>query len=87
MKDKIAFAIVKGLKDAGYDVSMTEYPVENSRFPDDVAIVGAEGMKPEAVKACTDIIREHMMRNGSGYTIEAAAHEKRRFPLAAFAAW
>ncbi|MFA6690110.1 MAG: hypothetical protein WCS18_11595 [Sphaerochaetaceae bacterium] len=89
MKETTAFALVKKLKAAGYDVSMKDAPAAfvPPKGYDDLAVVGAAGMAPKAAEACLKEIRKGIVKSCDGYTIEKAGDKNRKFADASFAAW
>ena len=54
---------------------------------EDLAVVGAAGMKPEAVEACLEECRKAISKTFDGYTIEKQGDKNRRFADASFAVW
>jgi hypothetical protein len=91
MKEEIAFELMKLLKKDGHAVAMKDQPnmCVQAKTPDMdyYAIVGAKGMTPEGVKACSDVIRKTMHNHLAPYTIETEGNKIRFFPDASFAAW
>lgn len=84
MKEELAFTLVRQLKKAGHDVSMTDAP---SSGVGGTAIVGNKNRDAKSVEACVSMCRKEMLDNSSAYVIETSANKNRRFPAFSFAAW
>ena len=98
MKDTLAFQLVRELKAFGFPVSSADAPVFGKDYKfsgqtthyedgsDHLAVVGAAGMTPEAVKSCADHVRKALRRARESYTI-CEGTECKQFPGAPFVAW